>query len=211
MLFFGSIRVPQREESIKKQVIVIIEIILFGFILGVVQKWLDESASQIFPLWLQQLDISNYFGRLSIWILLGTVISVQASSPLKASIHTFCFFISMLAGYYLYCYYIVGFLPISYMMIWVVISFLSIFMAYICWFAKGEGVIAIIISNGILGILFAQAFSLTQGFYVYHIMEVITWIVGVVVLYRQPKEFIVVLGLSLVIAIMYQSFIPYWG
>ena len=109
MLFFESIRVPQKEESIKKQVKVIIEIILFGFVLGVVQKWLDESASQIFPLWLQQLDISNYFGRLSIWILLGTVISVQASSPLKASIHTFCFFISMLAGYYLYCYYIVGF------------------------------------------------------------------------------------------------------
>ena len=50
MLFFGSIRVPQREESIKKEVMVIIEIILFGFILGVVQKWLDESASQIFPL-----------------------------------------------------------------------------------------------------------------------------------------------------------------
>ena len=84
-------------------------------------------------------------------------------------------------------------------------------MAYMCWFAKGEGVIAIIISSGILGVLFAQAFSLTQGFYVYHTMEVITWVVGVIVLYRQPKEFIVVLGLSLVIAIMYQLFIPYWG
>ena len=71
--------------------------------------------------------------------------------------------------------------------------------------------ISIIISSAIIGALFAQAFSLTKGFYVYHIMEIITWIIGVVILHRKPKEFAIELGLSVVIAFIYQLVIPHWG
>lgn len=191
--------------------IVTIEVILFGFALGVLQKWIDGSPGNIFPWLLQQLDIRNYLGRLAIWVLLATSISVYSKSPLRASINTFLFFISMLAGYYLYCNYILGFLPKAYMTIWVVISFASFFMAYICWYAKGEGVIAIIISSAIIGVLFAQAFSLTQGFYVYNLTEVVTWLIGVIILYRKPKELVVELGLSVVVALIYQIVIPHWG
>lgn len=44
--------------------------------------------------------------------------------------------LSMLAGYYLYCNYVLGFLPKAYMMMWVVIAFASFFMAYICCMPK---------------------------------------------------------------------------
>ena len=209
--FLKKIRTPQKDVSLKIQMMVTIGVILFGFALGVLQKWIDGSPSNRFPLLIQQLDIGNYFGRLAIWVLLATSISVYAKSPLRASINTFSFFISMLAGYYLYCNYILGFLPKAYMMIWVAISFVSIFMAYICWYAKGEGVIAIMISSAIIGVLFAQAFSLTQGFYVYHIMEVVTWFIGVIILYRKPKEFVIELGVSVAVAFMYQLVIPHWG
>ena len=164
--FLEKIRTPEKGISLKMQMMVTIGVILFGFALGILQKWMDGSPSNMLPLLMQQLDIGNYFGRLAIWILLATSISVYSKSPLRAAINTFLFFISMLAGYYLYCNYVLGFLPVTYMMIWVVISFLSIFMAYICWYAKGEGAIAIVISSVIIGVLFAQAFSLTQGFYV---------------------------------------------
>lgn len=188
-------------------------IILFGFALGVLQKWMDGSAVNTFPVIIQQLDIVNYFGRLAIWILLATAISVYARSPLRAAVNTFFFFISMLAGYYLYCNYILGFLPKAYMMIWIVLSFVSFFMAYVCWYAKGEGVVAIFLSSLILGVLLAQAISLniSQGFYVYHIMEVFTWLAGVILLRRKPKEYVVVIGLSVVIAYVYQLMIPHWG
>lgn len=209
--FLEKIRTPEKGVSLKIQMTVTIGIILLGFALGVLQKWMDGSPSNIFPWLIQQLDIRNYFGQLSIWILLATVISVYSKTPLRASINTFLFFISMLAGYYLYCNYVLGFLPRTYMMIWVVISFASIFMAYICWYAKGEGIIAIIISSAIIGVLFAQAFSITQVFYLYHFMEMITWGIGVIILYRKPKEFVIELGLSVVIAYMYQLLIPYWG
>lgn len=206
-----KIRIPQKEVSLKKQVMVTIGIIFVGASLGVLQKWMDGSPDNIFPIWIQQLDIKNFFGRLAIWILSATGISVYSRSPLRASINTFFFFISMLSGYYLYCHHVLGFLPRTYMMIWVVISGLSFFLAYVCWYAKGEGMIGVVISGGILGVLFAQAFSLTKGFYVYDLMEVIVWMIGILILYRKPKEFIFELGLSVLVAFLYQSIMPYWG
>ncbi len=209
--FFEKIRTPGKGVPLKIQIMTTIGVMLFGFALGVLQKWIDGSSGNIFPLWMRQLDIRNYFGQLAVWILLATMISIYSKTPLRASINTFLFFVSMLAGYYLYCNYILGFLPRAYMMIWVVMSFASIFMAYICWYARGEGIISIIISSVIIGALFAQAFSLTRGFHVYSIMEIITWIIGVVILYRKPKEFAIELGLSVVIAFIYQLVIPHWG
>lgn len=117
----------------------------------------------------------------------------------------------MVAGYYLYCNYVLGFLPETYMMVWVVFSFVSPILAFICWYAKGNGIIAVIISACILGIMFSQAFLITQGFYVTHLLEVVTWLIGVILLIRKPKETVVELLLSIVIAFVYQLFIPYWG
>lgn len=199
--------------SFKRQIIITLGVITLGFLLGILQKWIDGTGGSNLPLILQQLDIGNYFGRLAIWILLGTIISVYFESPLRGAINTFIFFISMLAGYYLYCNYVLGFLPRTYMMMWMVIAFASFFMAYICWYAKGNGTIAVIISSVIIGILFAQAFNLniTQGFYLYHSLEVLTWLIGVILLRRKPKEYAIEIILSLVIAYIYQLVMPHWG
>ena len=210
---FKQIRKPNKNVSLNRQIVITLGIILLGFFLGVLQKWIDGTGGSNLPLILQQLDIGNYFGRLAIWILLGTIISVYSESPLRAAINTFIFFISMLAGYYLYCNYILGFLPKTYMIMWIVIAFASFFMAYICWYAKGEGIIATFISSIIMGVLLAQAFNLnfTQGFYMYHFLEVITWLIGIILLRRKPKEYGIEIGLSVVIAFIYQLIMPHWG
>ena len=163
-LFFEKVRTPKKDMSLKIQIMVTIGIIVFGFALGVFQKWMDGSANNLLPLLLQQLDIRNYFGRLAIWILLATVISVYSKSPLRASINTFSFFISMLMGYYLYCNYVLGFLPKTYMMIWVVIAFATFFIAYICWYAKGKGIIAIIIPAQLLECYLRRLLILHKAF-----------------------------------------------
>ena len=211
--YLEQIRKPSKNVSLNRQIVITLGIILLGSLLGVFQKWIDGTGSSILPMILQQLDIGNYFGRLAIWILLATIISVYSESPLRAATNTFFFFISMLAGYYLYCYYILGFLPRTYMMMWIVIAFASFFIAYICWYAKGEGIIAIFISSMIMGVLLAQAFNLnfTQGFYMYHYLEVITWLIGVIILRRKPKEYAIEIGLSAVIAFIYQLVMPHWG
>lgn len=211
--YFDRIRKSSLNLSFKRQIVITLGVILLGFLLGILQKWVDGTGGSNLPVMLQQLDIGNYFGRLAIWIFLGTLVSVYSESPLRAAINTFMFFISMLAGYYLYCNYVLGFLPRAYMMMWIVISFASFFMAYICWYAIGEGFIAIFISSVIIGVLLAQAFNLniTQGFYMYHSLEVVTWLAGVVLLRRKPKEYAVEIGLSVVIAFIYQLVMPHWG
>lgn len=208
--YLENIRKPQKRYSITKMILITLGIILFGFLIGVFQKWLDSTSIQL-PLVFEWLDIRNYFGRLAVWILLATIISIYSESALRASINTFFFFISMLAGYYLYCNYVLGFLPVMYMIFWIGISIVSFFLAYICWYAKGEGWISIAISSMILGVLLAQAIIFTQGIYITNFLEVITWIIGVFILYRSPKEFPLEMGLSLLIAVLYQLMIPYFG
>ena len=64
-----------------------------------------------------------------------------------------------------------------------------------------------------MGVLLAQAFTLniTQGFYMYHFLEVITWLIGVILLRRKPKEYAIEIGLSVVVAFIYQLVMPHWG
>ena len=60
-------------------------------------------------------------------------------------------------------------------------------------------------------VVFAQAFLITQGFMVTHLTEVIVWIAGMIVLYRKPKEYLIAVILSVAVAFVYETFIPYWG
>lgn len=64
--FPGKIRTPEKNTLRKRQIAVTIGIVLLGFALGVLQKWLDSLPGNRLPLLLEQLDIRNYFGRLAI-------------------------------------------------------------------------------------------------------------------------------------------------
>lgn len=207
--FLNKIREPKPQLSTGRKILMSAGIAFAGVLLGVFQKNIDGGAEM--PQILQSLDIVNYFGRFAVWLLLGTMISVYASTPVRAAVNTFLFFISMVTAYYLYCHFISGFLPVSYTMIWIILSFASPFIAFICWYAKGKGIAAIAISAVILGVIFSQAFLITQGFYVTHILEVLTWIGAMIVLRRKPKEFAIETGASLVVAFIYQLIVPYWG
>ena len=209
--YLDKIRKPIKEEKLHKSVLNTLLILLLGLVLGVGQKSLNSVPYNELPLLLQRLDIVNYFGRLAIWILLGTVLSVYSRSPLRAGLNVFFFFLSMIIGYYLYSNYVLGFLPMRYMMIWIVMTFLSFFIGYISWYAKGKGMVSILISSIILGVLFSQAILVFQGIRITHVLEVITWFIGLLVLYRKPKELALEIGLSLLVALLYQSFIPYFG
>ena len=210
--FLESVRKPQRNIPLSWLISTTVGIILFGFLLGVLQKWLDSTASNHLPEIVQRLDFRNYFGRLAVWMLLGTILSVYSPTPLWAAINTFCFFISMLAGYYLYCNYVLGFLSRRYMQMWIVISFFAFFMAYVCWYAKGNGIVAVFLSSLILGCLLAQAVNLGRGgVYVYHFLEVLTWLAGVILLRRSSGEFAAEMGLSIVVAFLYQCTPLHWG
>ena len=207
----GKVRMPGKELSFQKKIVITTMILAIGCLLGVTQKWLDGVPYNVLPVWLQNLDLANYFGRLSFWILMSVVISVFSENPLRASVNTFSFLASMLVGYYVYCKLAEGFLPVSYMMIWILAALVSIPVSFVCWYARGKGAVAIGLSAVILAVMFSQAILITQGFYVTHLPDFLTWGLGLVILYRKPKEYVVELLLSVVMAVVYQLIFPYYG
>lgn len=206
-----NIRSSRKKFTRNMHIVISLAMTLLGFVLGIMQEYLDSIAFNSLPTILQAVDIVNYFGRISIWIFLATIISIYAESPLRAAINTFLFLFSMVVGYFLYSKYILDFLPRNYIMIWIFLSFASFFLAYICRFAKGDGIIAMLISSLIMGVLFAQAINLnfSQGFYIYNYMDLFTWLVAVIILHREWKEYIFSIALSFIIAFICQRFIPY--
>lgn len=201
----------QNEKAITVKIISSLLILCFGICLGLCSKILDETGVNELPLLLQRIDIGNFLGRFAVWIFIAVCISVYSYSAKRASLNVFLFFIGMVSSYYLYCALVAGFFPRSYAMIWFGITFLTPFLAFVCWYAKGDRWIAILISGVILGVLLSQAVLLFQGIRITHITEVMIWLLSLWVLRRKPKEFAIEIGISLITAVLYQLFIPYWG
>ena len=117
-----SIREPQKSNSIKEKAAVTTGVFLLGVFIGLFSKYLDYRQGDL-PGLLQlidsTLDLHNFLGELSPWILIAVVISVYSHTPVRASINVFFFFLGFVASYYVYSYYVAGFFPRGYALIWV--------------------------------------------------------------------------------------------
>ncbi len=171
-----------------------------GVILGVISKVLDTTPSNYLPYFLQVFDLRNFFSSMGIWIFLAIAISVYSKTPIRSAINVFLFFVGMVSSYYLYTILIAGFFPKSYMMIWIFMTCISPFLAFVCWYAKGKGIIAIAISSIIFMFISRQAFAF--GFWYFDlrsILDFLLWIAAIFVLYQSPKQIIQVVSIGLLL------------
>ena len=208
-----SIREPQKSNSIKEKAAVTTGIFLLGVFIGLFSKYLDYRQGEL-PGLLQlidsTLDLHNFLGELSPWILIAVIISVYSHTPLRASVNVFSFFLGFVASYYVYSYYVAGFFPRGYALIWVAFTVASPFLAYLSWYAKGDGPVALILSGGILGVLIST--TLSYGVFYIEIRSLINLLmllIGIIVLRKSVKETIAMLGIAVVVAIIIKAVIPY--
>lgn len=197
--------------TLKRKIISSIAILIFGILMGVGSKALDEASFNELPTIMQKLDITNFLGRFGIWIFIGVCISVYSSSAKRAALNVFLFFIGMVSSYYIYCVLMAGFFPLNYAMIWFGLTLVSPFLGAVCHFAKYESKIAIGISGIIIGAVLSQTILFLQGIMIPHITEVMVLIATLFVLRRKPKEFAAEVALSLPVALLIQIVLPYWG
>ena len=197
----GRIRTENDKVSTKRKIAYSIIILVFGVCMGLGSKILDETAVN---------DITNFLGRFAIWIFIAVCISVYSSCAKRAALNVGLFFAGMVGSYYLYSAFAAGFFPRNYALIWFGIAAVSPLLAFICWYAKGEGWAAVTISGIIIGVLLSQAILFFQGIRVTHITEVIVWAASLWVLRRKPKEFAAMMAISFAAAIIVQIFFPYW-
>ncbi|WP_313804120.1 hypothetical protein [Cytobacillus sp.] len=186
--------------SIGKKTLYSALIFITGVILGVISKVLDETSSNSLPYFLEELDLRNFFSRIGVWIFIAVVISVYCKSPVRSAVNVFLFFVGMVSSYYLYTVTIAGFFPKSYMMIWIVMTGISPFMAFVCWYAKGKGIFAISLSSIIIMLISRQAFAFGYWYFdILYGLELFLWLGMILVLYQSPKQITIVVAIGMLL------------
>lgn len=200
--FLNGVRRAEKKIPAVTQLMYTIGIMLLGVGLGVFSKFLDCTALNELTFLMQYLDVSNFLGRFSIWILLAVCISVYSSSPVRAGINVFVFFAGMVASYYLYSNFVAGFFPKNYAMIWFALTVLSPVPAFFCWYEQGKSGVSLVLSAGILACLFNLTFSYGWIYFdILSTLELVVFVCGLAVLRRVTvKETLLMTGLGVVLA-----------
>lgn len=192
MIHLSAIRAPQPPRPLGARVCRTLLALLLGAGLGALAKALDGLPSNALPFLLERLDLRNVFSRAGIWALIGLILSVYASSPRRATLNVFAFFAGMTTAYYLYSALIAGFFPARYAMIWFGLTLLSPIPAVLCWYAAGQGRVALALSTLIVATLFDMTFSF-GWFYADAVspVEAAVFIAALVVLRKKPLEMLI--------------------
>lgn len=208
----NQIRIPAQSPR-RKALIGVVITLVSGVILGVFSKWLDNLPLDSTIWWhrlLEKLDLGNFFSEFAIWMLIALILAVFSASALRAALNVFAFFAGMCAAYHLYTILFSGFNPVSYMMIWYGITLVSPFLAVICWYAKGEGPVSVI-----LDILIIAAFSLSCfGIGLFYIssrgvLYLLVFVGSVLVLYQNPRRLLITLPVGFFLSFLLSPIWPY--
>ena len=100
-----NVRTVDSEISIRKKIFYSFLIAIFGIVLGVASKALDETPVNELPELFHYLDLTNFLGRFSIWIFIAVCISVYSNSAKKAALNVLLFFVGMVSSF---CWYAKG-------------------------------------------------------------------------------------------------------
>lgn len=120
-----------------------------GAMLGVLSKLFDIHTE----------ILGNLFSEFSIWILLGTLISIHSGTKKKAAWNMFTFCAGMLLTYYITAEITDSVYGSTYIKGWSVFACLCPVFAYFTWMTKEKGIFPKIISLGIIGVsLFCSLF-----------------------------------------------------
>lgn len=194
-----GIRKPEPAPAAKNAVRALL-LFAAGALLGAVSKWLDETPGNLLPAFLERLDLRNFFSDMGIWLFLALLISVRSKSPLRAALHVLLFLVGMLVSYYAYTIWIAGFFPKSYMTRWFILAALSPIPAAVCWYARGRGFAALLISAVIVTVMAGHAFHF--GFWYFSVrgpLDVLLLAAAIAVLYQSPRQIAVATAVGMLL------------
>ena len=200
-----KIREQDKTLVFSKKVINTFIVLVFGIVLGIFSKCLDNTPLNDSIMWkrflLGYLDLGNVFSMIGIWLLIALCISIYSATPLRASINVFIFFLGMNISYHIYTIIFAGFNPMNYMMIWYFLTLFSPILAFICWYSKGTGIIPVIINTCIIAIMTLCCFGIGMWYFDFtSIINTIIFIITLIILYNTPQKSIITLIGGLVIA-----------
>lgn len=187
--------------------------LIAGVLLGIFSKWLDNLALDNGIWWhriIERFDLGNFFSEMAVWLLIALIIAVFSSSALMAALNVFAFFAGMCVSYHLYSILFAGFNPSSYMVIWYIITLISPALAVLCWYAKGKGMIPILLDTGIMAFFTLACFSIGFLYIDFRgILYLIVYIGAAAILYRNPKQTAISLSVGFLMAFLLNPLWPF--
>ena len=206
-----KVRAPKKDIKLPIQITYSILVLLFGIVLGVFSKWLDNTPIND-TIWWQHilgiLDLGNVFSEIAIWLLIALAISVYSSTTLRACLNVFLFFAGMCVSYHLYTIMFAGFNPQRYMMIWYGFTLLSPILAFICWYGKGSTKVSLIIDTLILAVMISVCFAVGFRYFdIVRIINVMIFVGSAVILYNNPKQTVISLVGAVILSYAFTMFI----
>ena len=204
--FLNDIRSAENPISGNRKIINTIAILLLGIALGTFSKFLDFRQAELPSVLMAidgALDVHNFLGRFAIWVLIALCISIYSNSAIRASVNVFAFFVGMLIGYYVWTSVFAGFYPdIPYLMRWLILAVVSPFLAFLIWYARGRGALAIGISSVLIAIFCCFAFNLNfADFRILYLPEFILWLASIGILFKDVKQSAFSLLISIPVAL----------
>ncbi len=188
-------------------------VLIFGTALGILAKYLDGMDFDHFNILLSiaaRLDLGNVLTEMAIWLVMALAVSALSRSPLKAAINVFLFFVGMDISYHISSVLIKGFDPGSYMLIWYGITLVSPILGIICWYARGDSIISILLDIPILTILSCYCFSVGWFyFYFRSALYTILFLIGVLALYKSPKQILIAGALGILLSLPLAPMMPF--
>ena len=131
--------------------------LITGLVLGIIIRLLDIYTT----------NLGNIFSQIAVWILLGTIISIYSATPKAAMFNIFPFCMGMLLAYYAVAIATNGVYNKIYILGWMVFALFSPLFGYIVWMAKCKGVIAKLISIGIIFVSLLSSVILFEHLRIY--------------------------------------------
>lgn len=180
-------------------------LLFLGIVLGIGIKYLGNCDL------INILDIGNFLVSLPFWMFTCMLISIKTKSAKRASINVLSYCLGISLGYCLTSQFYFGFLPGTYMEI-IRLVLVSPVLAYICWYSKLAGKIALGISSVIIASLFNFTFVYGDNYFdVVSILDMLLFFLSIAVLKRSWEERAIILGGGILLAIFFHILNNYLG
>lgn len=206
------IREPKKTAK-TSAILTTILMLLTGIVLGLFAKWLDNLALDDTVWWhriVETLDLGNFFSEMAVWLLAALLIAVLSHSAFRAAWNVFAFFAGMCAAYHIYTILFSGFNPASYMLIWYGLTIVSPILAAFCWYAKGSGIVPILLDIGIIAVFMLACFGVGFFYITFKGMLYLLVFVGAgASLYRNPKQLLISFSIGIPLAFLLNQIWPY--
>ena len=126
----------------KKELLNPFAMLCFGLVMGTAARLLDIFTT----------NLGEVFSQMTVWILMGTLISIYSKTAKHAMGNVLAFCLGMLLTYYIAAALSRGVYSMQFIIGWTVFALCSPVMAFFAWQTKGRGVLAKIISVGIVAV-----------------------------------------------------------